>query len=89
MRNNGRIQAVYENSDTGDSWQLSQHMTGFIISLIGTGGAELRVLSDGSVEMGPGPAVTFELDPVGNLTIGGLLTQLSDRNAKQNIQRVD
>jgi hypothetical protein len=39
--------------------------------------------------MGPGPEVTFELDPVGNLTIGGMLTQLSDRNAKKNIQSVD
>jgi hypothetical protein len=23
MKNNGRVQAVYENTDTGDSWQLS------------------------------------------------------------------
>lgn len=89
MKNNGRVQAVYENTDSGDSWQLSQHLTGFIVSLVGTGGAEFRVLNDGSVEMGPGPAVTFELDPVGNLTIGGVLTQLSDRSAKQDIQSVD
>jgi hypothetical protein len=47
------------------------------------------VLNDGSVEMGPGPDVTFNLDPVGNLTIGGWLTQLSDLNAKENFVSLD
>jgi hypothetical protein len=89
MKNNGRVQAVYENTDSGISWQLSQHLTGFIISLVGTGGAEFRVLNDGSVEIGPGPATTFNLDASGDLTIGGNLTELSDRNEKENIVPVD
>jgi hypothetical protein len=89
MKNNGRVQAVYENTDSGLTWQLSQHLTGFIISLVGTGGSEFRVLNDGGVQMGPGPSITFDLDAAGNLTIGGNLTELSDRDQKENIVPVD
>jgi hypothetical protein len=89
MKNNGRVQAVYENTDTGDIWQLSQHLTGFIVSRVGTGGAEFRVLNDGGVLMGPGATTTFDLDSLGNLTISGVLTQLSDREAKEHFRQLD
>jgi hypothetical protein len=47
------------------------------------------IRKNGIVQMGPGGTDNFLLDTVGNLTIAGWLTQLSDHNAKENLNAVD
>jgi hypothetical protein len=90
LSNNGGTRFSFKNSDTNKEWFFSMNAAqDFTISFIGTGGAEMSLLRDGTVLMGPGPDTTFDLDPLGNLTIAGWLTQLSDRHAKENFLPLD
>jgi hypothetical protein len=61
----------------------------FEINKGGTGGTELLIRGNGRVQMGPGPATTFDLSPTGNLTIGGSLTEGSSRAVKEAVVPVD
>jgi hypothetical protein len=90
LSNNGGSRFNFKNNNTGKEWFFSMNAAqDFTISFVGTGGAEMSLLRDGTVLMGPGPNTTFNLSPTGNLEIGGVLTELSDRKGKKNIQRVD
>ena len=61
----------------------------FQVSLVGTGGPEFRIMPNGRVLIGPGSANVFDLQPNGNLTIDGALTESSDRNKKENFGEID
>lgn len=90
LRNNGEPGFNLVDSKSGYSWQFSQAGAGsFIVSRLGTMGAEFQILKNGRVRIGPGPNVVFDLSPSGNCTIAGTLTQNSDVNSKENCTEVN
>ena len=89
INDNGGTQFFLTSGSLGTSWQFSNTAIGFIASLVGTGGSEFTVQADGTVIMGPGASTSFTLDPSGNLTIGGILTENSSREVKHNFASPD
>lgn len=89
LYNNGPVGFNMYNTSTAESWRFAAQTTGFRVSLGGSGGPEFEVLETGGMKAGPGSATVFELQPSGNLTISGVLTQSSDVNAKRDIETVD
>jgi hypothetical protein len=90
LENNGAPQFKFTDSSTATNWQFSMLSNGnFAIDRLGDTGAEMLIRTDGSVKIGPGGTQKFALDPTGNLTIQGTLTELSDVRAKQGFEAVD
>jgi hypothetical protein len=90
LENNGAPQFKFTDSSTSTNWQFSMLSNGnFAIDRLGDTGAEMLIRTDGSVKIGPGGTQKFALDTVGNLTIQGTLTELSDASAKQGFEAVD
>lgn len=95
LRNFGGSFATFENTQSGRSWFFT-HENGaqgrFIISRDDAGPEGLFVGADGSFRVG-GDATPANggmvLAANGNLTIGGTLSQSSDKNAKMAIVPVD
>ena len=77
------------NSGGSAAWGFQTQGSGFAFSNITTGGSELFIGNDGSVRMGGGGASNFSLDPSGNLTIAGALTQNSSRTVKTDFETTD
>jgi hypothetical protein len=73
LANNGPATFRFENSATGAIW--------------GFGG--LAAQDRFFISQNSSPGVALTLDASGNLTILGALTQVSDRNAKQDLRAVD
>lgn len=73
LTNNGPTYAFYEDTFNGRTWALQPtgNSAGFTITLIGSGGSEFLVKTNGQVKMGKGPNTTFDLLPSGDLTITG------------------
>jgi hypothetical protein len=90
LENHGAPKFSFLNSASNDGWQFSMDANNhFIIDYMNTGGQELQIRRDGTVKMGPSNANNFFLDPSGNLTIAGALTQNSDVLAKTEIEPID
>lgn len=92
--NRGSVRFIFRNSDSGASYEMSSLADNFVLSLVGSGGPELIVRSNGSVTMGPGGAANFDLDGVGNLDIAGDFTANgvfypSSRELKHEFSPVD
>jgi len=90
LANNGGVRLRFSNDQLNEKWDFTSNQTGgFQFSLVGSGGAELSVDTNGTVRMGPGPISNLSLFPSGNMTIEGVLTENSDVNAKQQIKALD
>ena len=87
---NGAPFLAYNNTALGVTWGVQPTGAGdFSITKFGTGGAELEILQNGTVFMGPGGMDQFRLDPNGDVTIQGSLTQSSSRALKENFASMD
>ncbi len=90
LSNNGAPFLFYENTGLGVTWGINPTGAGdFTITKTGTGGAEMTIQQNGQVTMGPGGLPRFRLDPVGNVTIQGTLTQMSSRAFKEGFTPLD
>jgi len=90
LANNGGVRLRFNNKALGEEWDFTSNQTGgFQFSLVGSGGAELSVGTNGTIRMGPGPISNLTLFPSGNVTIEGVLTENSDVNSKQDINPLD
>jgi hypothetical protein len=90
LQNNGGADFRLRNTNTGNNWFFSMDTSdNFLVSLSGTGGSELMIQPDGSVQMGPGADTAFYLWPNGDLDIAGTLDENSDRNTKERVTPVD
>ena len=88
--NNGPSRFQFSNIGTGQTWAFQTNQSdGFLINRLGSGGNEMSIRKTGLVTMGPGGKLNFVLDPSGNLTIDGTVTQNSDRHSKEAFQPVD
>ena len=83
----------FTNNTNNVSWESGLYETGsgtyYVINQLGSGGNEFRIEDDGKVEIGPGADVVFTLDPSGNLTISGTLSDASSRDIKENFVETD
>ncbi len=73
LTNNGGAELFFENSATSNTWKFKSR------------GSDEHFLMNFTGNAGQ----EFDLSPNGNLSIGGTLTELSDRNAKHNIANID
>ncbi|WP_206080351.1 tail fiber domain-containing protein [Pacificoceanicola onchidii] len=95
VENNGGSYVTFENNSTGRSWFFTHENAAagrFIISRDDAPTEGMFFEADGSFRVGgDGTAAQggMALDATGNLTIGGTLTQSSDKNAKMAIVPVD
>ncbi|MGI9237291.1 MAG: tail fiber domain-containing protein [Woeseiaceae bacterium] len=89
LYNNGPVGFNMYNTSTSETWRFAAQNTGFRVSLGGSGGPEFEVTETGGMTVGPGASTVFDLQPSGNLTISGVLTQSSDVNTKRDIDAVD
>ena len=87
--NNGGSRFTFTDTSIGSRWEFSSNGSGaFSISKAGTGGSEMRIMSNGRVVMGPGGTPNLDLRANGDLIIAGTLVQSSDRNRKKNFKEV-
>ncbi len=89
LNNNGPIGFNMFNSNLNQRWRFAAQITGFRVSLAGTGGPEMEVGNSGTLRVGSGGSQQLFLDTSGNLTIAGTLTQSSSRELKENLEPVD
>ena len=90
LENNGGVAMALSNTDSGDEWEFTNNNAGnFQINLQGTGGPELRVSKVGGLVAGPGGFRALDSRPNGNLFIAGSLSEMSDRNSKENYKSID
>ena len=89
IENNGKILTNYINSADNQEWRIGVTDSSFIVSSAQSGGHELQIFDDGSVQMGYGGAQNFLLDPSGNLTTAGTVNGASDKNLKENFAAID
>lgn len=90
MVNPGGSQFAFTNPDTARTWTFQTNPSdNFLINLLGSGGNEFSVRKTGRVTMGPGGTLNFVLDEVGNLTVLGTVTPMSDRNMKKDFVEVN
>jgi hypothetical protein len=90
LENNGGSVIRMEDSSDSHFWLLANTNDAF--RLVGSDGARFIITDAGRVTMGTTATSTanFDLDAAtGNLIIQGSLTEMSDRNAKQDIDPVD
>jgi hypothetical protein len=89
LENDGQPRIRLSNTDAANAeeWLLEVvNPNGFGINRAGSGGRELQFSTDGRVRMWQLGDLNFNLDPSGNLEIGGTLTQNSSRAVKHNIE---
>lgn len=88
FENPGGSYLQFADTDANRTWEAG-FRSGFQVSFSGTGGTELTIGEDGSLMVGPGSATTMALDPSGNLTITGSLSESSSRLVKEAFAEVD
>jgi hypothetical protein len=89
IENYGGAKMEFSNTNLGTRWETGSHSNYFLISRLGTGGAEFSIQPNGRVQMGPGGSNVFDLSPTGDLTIAGTLTDASSRDLKENFVETD
>lgn len=95
LSNNGGSFITMENTDTANSWFFTHENAAagrFIIARQDGAAEAMFVSADGTFQVGGNGSAAqggMLLDTTGNLTIGGTLTQSSDKNAKMAITAVN
>ena len=90
LENPGGAFLTMNNVASSNMWHVGNRDTDeLVVSLDGSSGDELVVRADGQVEIGPGLSSVFVLDPAGNLTIQGTLSQGSDLARKEILETAD
>lgn len=88
--NNGDPSFVLRDSSSGRAteFRLLGPSDAFSVNHIGTGGADFRLSRNGELQVGKGGQAQLLLEPSGDLTIAGTLSQNSDVHAKHEITPV-
>ena len=87
MKNNGNVQFFFENTDSGDIFQMSQLSTVFQISSP-TGTGKFRVRKGAGLQALNGSTTILDLNSTGDLTVKSV-TQTSSRVEKRGFHSVD
>lgn len=89
LKNNAPVTMTLNNTSNAN-WAMSSDADGrYVITLIGTNGAEFALEQNGRLRIGLAGSRMFDLDPNGNLFLSGTLTYSSDRNKKKAYKAVD
>ena len=90
LMNNGSSRLEMTNTDSGRTWSLVADFNNqFQIRQNGPNTANFAIRGDGTFSFNNLGQSVMALRPNGNLRIAGVLSQGSDRNSKENIERVD
>lgn len=89
LENNGGSRIKYSDTGLDEAWLTGIQNNQYVISRIGSGGVEFLMQADGTVEIGAGSSIVFELSPSGDLTIDGTLSDASSRDLKENFVQTD
>ena len=87
MKNPGDVRMFWENTDSGDIWQMSLLSTVLQIATP-TGDGKFRVRKNGGLQALRGSTTILDLDSVGNLEVTSV-TQTSSREVKQGFEAVN
>ena len=88
--NNGPSRLQMQNTDTGRTWSMvADFNNSFQIRQNGPDTANFAIREDGTFSFNNLGGSVMALQPDGNLRIGGVLTEGSDRNSKENIEAVN
>jgi len=89
--NKGPTRIRFQNTDNSTNWTVSNDASGFIIDSAATTGEDVFVTNSGRFLIRPNgtsdPGLVLENN--GNMTIGGTLTQNSNRNAKKDFEPIN
>lgn len=90
MINNGPSKLEMTNTDTGRTWALVADFNNqFQIRQTGPNTANFAIREDGTFSFNNLGQPVMAINPTGDVFIGGVLTEGSDRNVKENIKAVD
>ena len=87
MKNKGDVRMFWENTDSGDIWQMSLLST-VLQMATPTGNGKFRVRKSGGLQALNGSATILDLDSLGNLEVT-TVTETSSRTAKQGFEAVN
>jgi len=92
MSNEGALRVRFQNTDSGVNWTMSNDASGFIFDSSSTGGGEdMFITNSGRFLIRPNgvadPGLVLENN--GDMEIGGVLTENSNKHAKKNFEPVD
>jgi len=87
MKNNGDVRMFWENTGSGDVWQMSLLST-VLQMATPTGNGKFRVRKNGGLQALNGATTILDLDSLGNLEVT-TVTETSSREAKRGFQAVD
>ena len=90
LTNNGPSRLEFNNTDSGRTWSLVADFNNqFQIRQNGPNTANFAIRENGTFSFNNGGQSVMALLPTGNLRIAGVLTEQSDRNSKENIEKVN
>ena len=90
LTNNGPSRLEFTNTDSGRTWSLVADFNNqFQIRQNGPNTANFAIRENGTFSFNNGGQSVMALLPTGNLRISGVLTEQSDRNSKENIEKVN
>ena len=89
--NNGPSKLEMTNTDSGRTWSIIADVNdSFNIRQNGPNTANMAIRADGTFSFNSGGSVLLSIKPDGNAFLPqGTLTELSDRNSKENVQPID
>ncbi len=87
LQNNGNVQFFFQNTDSGDLWQMSQLASVFQISTP-SGSGKFRVRRGGGLQALNGSTEIMALNSTGDLTVKSV-TQTSSKQEKRGFESVD
>ncbi len=91
LENKGPTRIRYQNTDNSTNWTTSNDASGFIIDSSATTGEDLFVTNSGRFLIRPNgtadPGLVLENN--GNMEIGGVLTENSNRHMKKDFEAID
>ena len=89
--NNGPSKLEMTNTDSGRTWSIvADFNDSFNIRQNGPNTANMAIRADGTFSFNNGGSVVFSIKPDGNAFLpAGTLTELSDRNSKENVEAID
>jgi hypothetical protein len=87
MKNKGDVRMFWENTDSGDIWQMSLLST-VLQMATPTGNGKFRVRKSGGLQALNGSATILDLDSLGNLEVT-TVTETSSRAAKRGFEAVN
>lgn len=89
LENNGSPQIRMKNTSDPGEWLFAMQGNKFALKRTLSGDGELVLAPNGRLELNASGANLMTAFPTGNMTIAGTLTELSDAEAKQDVNALD